>query len=89
MPQRQWTGERHWLRELRGNRSLREIGEPHGFASGALSGFEQGRGVPTLETLPRLAAAYGMDPAAMAARFLAEIEEYHRRQRFQRPVCNA
>jgi hypothetical protein len=57
MPQRQWTGERHWLRELRGNRSLREIGEPHGFASGALSGFEQGRGVPTLETLPRSTTA--------------------------------
>lgn len=79
MPQRQWTGERQWLRDLRGERTLRELGEPHGFTSGELSGFEQGRGIPLLQTLPRLAAAYGMDPAAMATQFLAEVDEYHRR----------
>lgn len=66
--------DRPWLRELRGDRTFRELaGEENG--TGYLSLLEQGKRTPIVTNIPKLAALYGCDPLEMAKRFMYEAEE--------------
>lgn len=53
--------ERTWLKRLRGDRTLDDIASPVGLKSGYLAIIENGRSMPKVESLPRIAAAYGID----------------------------
>lgn len=63
--------DREWLRELRGDRTFRELaGEENG--TGYLSLLEAGKRTPVVTNIPRLARLYGCDPLEMAQRFMQE-----------------
>jgi hypothetical protein len=63
--------DRPWLRELRGDRTFRELaGEENG--TGYLSLLEAGKRTPVVTNIPKLAALYGIDPLVMAERFMQE-----------------
>lgn len=63
-----------YLRVMRGNKSLAEIAEKSGISVSYLSDLERGRTLPSIDTLEKLARAYGM---TLAIRFMDGNGEPH------------
>jgi transcriptional regulator with XRE-family HTH domain len=70
------VGERQWLRELRGDQSLRQFvaGTEFDGQSGYVSQLECGRKVPGMSIIPALARMYGVKSLWLVERFLEEVE---------------